>query len=77
MKNWTSVIKGRSNTSAVVGDKILGWDARTFKLLKEIHFLSCFLNKTINVIVPCQRVVNGKAEKLDVQVIIDNLVLFY
>ena len=44
MENWTSVIKGRSNTCAVVGNKIIGWNARTFKLHKEINFPSCFLN---------------------------------
>ena len=37
MEHWTSVVKGRSNTCAVVGNKIFGWNARTFKLHKEIR----------------------------------------
>ena len=53
MEHWTSVVKGRSNTCAVVGNKIFGWNARTFKLHKEINFPSCFLYLTIYVIVPC------------------------
>ena len=45
MENWTSVVKGRSNTCTVVtctvvGDKIFGWNTRTFKLHEEIAFLS-------------------------------------
>ena len=40
MENWTSVVKGRSNTCTVVGDKIFGWNTRTFKLHEEIDFLS-------------------------------------
>ena len=33
MENWKSVVKGRSNTCAVVGDKIFGLNAHTFKLI--------------------------------------------
>ena len=33
MENWKSVVKGRSNTCAVVGYKIFGWNAHTFKLI--------------------------------------------
>ena len=31
MENWTSIVKGRSNTCAVVGNIIFRWNAHTFK----------------------------------------------
>ena len=40
MENWTSIVKGRSNTCAVVGNIIFGWNARTFKGIpqkKKLH----------------------------------------
>ena len=47
MKNWTSVLKGRSNTCPEVGDEIFGRNTRQFQLHKEIYFPSCFVSVVI------------------------------
>ena len=47
MKNWTSVLKGRSNTCPEVGDEIFGRNTRQFQSHKEIYFPSCFVSVVI------------------------------